>query len=60
MTFLNREMKKRLANLVEEYWGIKMGEVIQPWMFGKLVLDIQALQAKVDELERRGPIGNPD
>ena len=53
MTFLDRVMKKRLGNLVEEYWGIKVGEVIQPWMFGKLVLDIQELQAKVDVLERR-------
>lgn len=44
-------MKKRLSNLVEEYWGIKTGEVIRTWMFGKLVLDIQALQAKVEELE---------
>ncbi len=53
MTFLSRAIKKRLSNLIEEYWGIKSGEVIQPWMFGKLVLDIQELQAKVDVLERR-------
>ena len=53
MTFLSRAIKKRLSNLIEEYWGIKRGEVIQPWMFGKLVLDIQELQAKVNELERR-------
>lgn len=51
--FLSKGMEKRLEKLVEIYWDIKQGDTIRPWMFGKLVLDIQTLQSRVGELEKR-------